>query len=168
MRRRFYSTVSSFTGSPSRSCNVPEVMSVSPTLSPSMIWMLDTLPDLLAPAAIRDWFEHVYWKAGPERLGQPMIAGFEFGRNGTNFPFRSTAEAFRMIESTMVPVIIPGDKERTHEALHTDTLSVDRATYKELQSIAQRLGLRTPGRDPATDTSEDREAHMGQSEENPT
>ena len=72
------------------------------------------------------------------------------------------------------PVIIPGDKERTHEALHTDTLSVDRATYKELQSIAQRLGLRAPGLDPATDThtatdtSEDREAHMGQSEENPT
>lgn len=43
MRRRVYSTVSSFTGSPSRSCNVPEVMSVSPTLSPSMIWMLESV-----------------------------------------------------------------------------------------------------------------------------
>ncbi len=79
------------------------------SLADAMHRTADRHDDLLAPAAIRDWFEHVYWKAGPERLGQPMIAGFEFGRNGTNFPFRSTAEAFRMIESTMVPVIIPGD-----------------------------------------------------------
>lgn len=67
--------------------------------------------DLLSPAAIRDWFEHVYWKAGPERLGQSMVGTFLFGRNGTDFPFRSTADAFRMIESTMVPVIINGDEK---------------------------------------------------------
>lgn len=65
--------------------------------------------DLLSPAAIRDWFEHVYWKAGSARLGQPMVDQMILGRSGTDFPFRSMAEDFRMIETTMVPVIIPGD-----------------------------------------------------------
>lgn len=65
--------------------------------------------DLLSPAAIRDWFEHVYWNTGPARLGQPMVDRMILGRSGTDFPFRSMAEQFRMIETTMVPVIIPGD-----------------------------------------------------------
>lgn len=37
--------------------------------------------DLLSPAAIRDWFEDMYWKAGPEHLGlklaKAMIADFK-------------------------------------------------------------------------------------------
>lgn len=66
--------------------------------------------DLLSPAAIRDWFEHVYWKAGPDRLGQKMVDQMICARSGTDFPFRSMAEAFRMIETTMVPVIIRGDE----------------------------------------------------------
>lgn len=65
--------------------------------------------DLLAPAAIRDWFEHVYWKAGPDRLGQKMVDRMIVGSGGTDFPFRKMAEEFHMIETTMVPVIIPGD-----------------------------------------------------------
>ncbi|VDS10465.1 DEAD/DEAH box helicase [Paracoccus haematequi] len=65
--------------------------------------------DLLSPAAIRDWFEHVYWKAGSAQLGQPMVDQMILGRSGTDFPFRSMAESFRMIETTMVPVIIRGD-----------------------------------------------------------
>lgn len=62
--------------------------------------------DLLAPGAIRDWFEQVYWTRGAERLGQPMVAGFVVDRKSTNFPYRSTAAAYRMIDSPMVPVII--------------------------------------------------------------
>ena len=31
------------------------------------------------------------------------------GRSGTDFPFRSMAADFRMIETTMVPIIIPGN-----------------------------------------------------------
>lgn len=65
--------------------------------------------DLLSPEAIRDWFEHVYWKVGADRLGQPMVDQMVLGRSGTDFPFRSMAEAFRMVETTMAPVIIPGD-----------------------------------------------------------
>jgi len=64
------------------------------------------IDDLLAPEAIRDWFEQVYWTRGPDRMGQPMVDSFVFGRSGINFPYRSTAEAYRMIDSIMVPVII--------------------------------------------------------------
>lgn len=66
--------------------------------------------DLLAPEAIRDWFETAYWRAGAERLGQPMVDRMLLSASGTDFPFRSTAEAFRMIETAMVPVIVPGNE----------------------------------------------------------
>ncbi|MFV0386352.1 MAG: CRISPR-associated endonuclease Cas3'' [Paracoccus sp. (in: a-proteobacteria)] len=65
--------------------------------------------DLLSPEAIRDWFDEVYWKAGPERLGQPMADRFILGNSGTDFPFRSVAADYRMIDSPMVPVIVPGE-----------------------------------------------------------
>ncbi|MCX8508971.1 MAG: CRISPR-associated helicase Cas3' [Rhodobacteraceae bacterium] len=64
--------------------------------------------DLLAPAAIQDWFDEVYWKAQPARLGSKMAECFVLGR-GTDFPFRTVAEDYRMIDSPMVPVIIPMD-----------------------------------------------------------
>lgn len=67
--------------------------------------------DLLAPEAIRDWFEQVYWTRGAERMGQRMVGGFVFDGKGTNFPYRSTAETYRMIDSPMVPVIITLDPE---------------------------------------------------------
>jgi CRISPR-associated endonuclease/helicase Cas3 len=44
-------------------------------------------------------------------MGQPMVDGFYCGRSGTNFPYRSTAEAYRMIDTSMVPVIIGLDPE---------------------------------------------------------
>lgn len=62
--------------------------------------------DLLHPEAIRDWFNQVYWTRGPDRLGQPMVDKFVSTRYETNFPYRSTAEAYKMVESAMVPVII--------------------------------------------------------------
>ena len=66
--------------------------------------------DLLHPDAIRDWFNQVYWRDGPERLGQKMVDRFVSTRYETNFPYRSTAEAYKMVESAMVPVIIARDE----------------------------------------------------------
>ncbi|MFN3275249.1 MAG: CRISPR-associated endonuclease Cas3'' [Paracoccus sp. (in: a-proteobacteria)] len=65
--------------------------------------------DLLSPEAIRDWFEQVYWTRGPERMGQQMVDAFVFGAGGTDFPYRTTAADYRMIDSIMVPVIIAID-----------------------------------------------------------
>lgn len=79
------------------------------TLAETMRHVAGRHDDLLDPAAIRDWFNDVYWKAGPDRLGQKMVDQLFFGRSGTDFPFRTMAQDFRMIDTTMVPVIIPGD-----------------------------------------------------------
>lgn len=62
--------------------------------------------ELLETDAINHWFSQVYWTRGIERMGQPMVDAFAFGRSGTDFPYRATAEAFRMIDSPMVPVIV--------------------------------------------------------------
>ncbi len=79
------------------------------SLADAMMRVAARHDDLLSPGAIRDWFEEVYWTAGPNRLGQPMADRFKFATSGTDFPFRSIAGEYRMIDSPMVPVIIPGD-----------------------------------------------------------
>lgn len=66
---------------------------------------------LLDPAAIRDWFERVYWREGPERMGQPLVDHFVCASTGTDLPYRGMADAFRMIDSPLLPVIIPRDDE---------------------------------------------------------
>jgi len=65
---------------------------------------------LLAPEAIRDWFEEVYWRAGPKALDAAgILRAFAFDGRGTDFAFRTVAEAYRLIESPMVPVIVRRD-----------------------------------------------------------
>ncbi|NGM47826.1 CRISPR-associated endonuclease Cas3'' [Rhodobacter sp. SGA-6-6] len=69
---------------------------------------------LLETEAINHWFNQVYWTRGIGRMGQPMVDAFTFAHSGTDFPYRSTAEAFRMIDSPMVPVIVAiEDKARS-------------------------------------------------------
>ena len=67
-------------------------------------------PDgLLEPEAIRDWFGEVYWRAGEKKLDKAGILGrFLFSpRSGAlDFAYRSVAEVYRMVEDSMVPVII--------------------------------------------------------------
>lgn len=70
---------------------------------------------LLETQAIADWFGRLYWRIGPQRLGQPMVKAFVLGTIETNFPYRSTAEAFRMIDSPMVPVIVALEDEALAE-----------------------------------------------------
>lgn len=72
--------------------------------------------DLLAPEAIRDWFNEVYWTKG-DRLDKHDILGkLKFTNKGTSFAFRSIAEVYRMVDSTMVPVIIQRD-DKASEAV---------------------------------------------------
>lgn len=75
-----------------------------------------TFDDLLAPEAIRDWFNEVYWTKG-DRLDKHDILGkLKFTNKGTSFAFRSIAEVYRMVDSTMVPVIIPRDDKAAEAA----------------------------------------------------
>lgn len=68
-----------------------------------------TRHDLNTPEALRDWFERVYWATGENLDRAGIVKGFVAGKTEVNFPYRTTAEAYRMVESTMVPVIVPTD-----------------------------------------------------------
>jgi len=74
--------------------------------------------DLLSPAAMEDYFGEVYWRVGPQGLDREGILGLlsKVDRTGVHFAYRTAAEKFRMIESGMVPVVIPRDV-RSHEAI---------------------------------------------------
>lgn len=74
--------------------------------------------ELLAPEAIRDWFEEVYWQAGTKLLDKHGLKQkFVFDGRGTDFAFRDVAAKYRMIDSPMVPVIVLAEpKARTEVA----------------------------------------------------
>lgn len=78
--------------------------------------------DLFAPDAIARYFEEVYWRKGPEHLDcgiidkQSILRKFALSPTETIFSYRSAAENFRMIDSGMVPVIVPAD-EATRRAV---------------------------------------------------
>jgi CRISPR-associated endonuclease/helicase Cas3 len=67
--------------------------------------------DLFQPAAIADYFGEVFWRLGPKGLDtKDVVAAFKVDPlAGTQFGYRTVGEAFRMIESGLLPVIVPGD-----------------------------------------------------------
>jgi len=77
-----------------------------------MARMRDLFDDLQSPEAIQSYFSEVYWRMDEGLDAKKIVADFnvDIRNNTTNFNFRTAAEKFRMIESDMVPVIIPRDK----------------------------------------------------------
>ena len=77
-----------------------------------MARMRDMHEDLQAPEAIAAYFNEVYWRVDAGLDAKNIVADFtvDHWKNCTDFNFRTVAEKFRMIESGMVPVIIPRDK----------------------------------------------------------
>jgi CRISPR-associated endonuclease/helicase Cas3 len=76
--------------------------------------------DLLSPAAVAAYFRELLWtkddggdfrQLDAVKVGEREIPGImkaiDEGKAGLNFPFADIAQAFRMIDETMVPVIIP-------------------------------------------------------------
>ncbi|MES2666336.1 MAG: CRISPR-associated endonuclease Cas3'' [Pseudomonadota bacterium] len=76
-----------------------------------MARMRDRFDDLQSPEAIQSYFSEVYWRLDAGLDAKKIMADFtvDIRKNRTNFNFRSVAEKFRMIESGMLPVIIPRD-----------------------------------------------------------
>ncbi|ODT20265.1 MAG: CRISPR-associated protein Cas3 [Kaistia sp. SCN 65-12] len=72
--------------------------------------------------AIRAFFGEVYWRTGPGLDEKEIVDAFTISGDGTDFAFRDVAEKFHMIESTMVPVIVPWD-EKAQEAV--DKLAIE-------------------------------------------
>lgn len=75
--------------------------------------MLDKHDDLLSLDATKAYFGEVYWRLGDRLDGREkkkaILPRFSISSKGTDFAFRSVAEDFRMVDSTMVPVIVKGD-----------------------------------------------------------
>jgi CRISPR-associated endonuclease/helicase Cas3 len=65
--------------------------------------------DLLAPEAIRAYFHELYWQKGAKELDAHDLLGLLKGCREDSLPFETLAEKFRLIETTMRPVIVPWD-----------------------------------------------------------
>lgn len=77
----------------------------------------DHADDLLAPAAMHAYFEEVYWRKGDGLDSKQIMRDFALNGMEADVAYRTIAEKFRMIESGMVPVIIPREPQ-AREALN--------------------------------------------------
>jgi CRISPR-associated endonuclease/helicase Cas3 len=64
--------------------------------------------DVLAPAALKSYFQQVYNDRGQELDGQGILKMHRETKH-FDYPFQNIARAFRMIDSHMLPVIVPFD-----------------------------------------------------------
>lgn len=64
--------------------------------------------DPLAPEAVRDYFRELYWTRGDDGLDAKGIMRLLNERGATlDIPFETVARNFRLIETAMVPIIVP-------------------------------------------------------------
>lgn len=67
--------------------------------------------DLLAQEAITSYFQNVYWQKGKELDAKQLLKAHQDHARSFDFPFQNIARDFRMIESHMLPLIIPYEDE---------------------------------------------------------
>lgn len=101
--------------------------------------MMDRHQDLLSLDAIADYFGEVYWRMGERLDAKKILDQFTISRQGTDFAYRSVADAFKMIESGLAPVIIPFDTtaERAVNELGIDSISSGSLARKLQNYIVQ-------------------------------
>jgi len=99
--------------------------------------------DPLGPAAMRAFFDMLYWRYGQAELDRHGVLQMCKEREGDlNFPFESIAAAMRFIDDVMVPVIVakeeavPGEVNELVDALRF---------AKRVGGIARQLGRYTVG-----------------------
>jgi CRISPR-associated endonuclease/helicase Cas3 len=77
--------------------------------------------DPLEPAAIESYFRRLYWGVGDERLDRHgIMTACHADRTGLNIPYERIARDVRLIEDSLLPVIVPDDETASKlvEALH--------------------------------------------------
>ena len=101
-----------------------------------------THEDLLGLEAIRAYFQEVYWRKGDDALDAAMVDGrpgvlkaLEERARGGDFPFRSIANVFRVIEDTMDPVVVPWDEAA--RTLLREIAAVERPLRGHLRKLQQ-------------------------------
>jgi CRISPR-associated endonuclease/helicase Cas3 len=99
--------------------------------------------DPLSPAAMRTYFDMLYWRKGHAELDQNGVLRMCAERAADlNFPFAQIASAMRFIEDTMVPVIVQeeaGGSTAVEDAIQ-ELMASDRAG-----GPARRLGRYSVG-----------------------
>lgn len=65
--------------------------------------------DLLAPDAVRAYFQELYWQKGAKELDAHDLIGLLKSSGPDSLPFETLAAKFRIIETVMRPVIVPFD-----------------------------------------------------------
>lgn len=75
--------------------------------------------DFQSLEAIERYFAEIYYRMrkGNQLDAKGICGSFMLTSQGTDFAFRTVAEKFRMIETTMLPVVIPRGAEATVEKL---------------------------------------------------
>ena len=73
--------------------------------------VLRRFEDPFGPDAIADYFSQVYWIAGEELDKKQVLVSLERGVRAGDLPFREIAKDFSLIESEMIPVIVPWDEK---------------------------------------------------------
>lgn len=67
--------------------------------------------DLLGLDAVRAYFRELYWKKGPTELDAHNLMGLLKRSRHDSLPFETLADEFKVIETTLRPVIVPYDRE---------------------------------------------------------
>lgn len=69
----------------------------------------DRHDDLMGPAAITDYFGEVYWRKDAALDRDRVLDSFRLSGREPDFDYRKVGESFRLVESEMMPVIVPTD-----------------------------------------------------------
>ncbi|MEC9435124.1 MAG: CRISPR-associated endonuclease Cas3'' [Pseudomonadota bacterium] len=112
-------------------------------LADAMRRVAKTHKDLLSPTAMRAWFEEVYWDKDALLDRHGILDRFRVTSAGAEFAFRDVAKLYRMVETTMVPVITPRD-----EAAETRVreLGVEAISSGRIARALQRHVVQVPAR----------------------
>lgn len=95
--------------------------------------------DLLAPEAIRAYFHELYWQKGVKDLDAHDLLGMLKGCREDSMPFETLAEKFRLIETTMRPVIVPWDDAAQKALTRLEFAESCGAIARELQPYIVQL-----------------------------
>ncbi|WP_430511828.1 hypothetical protein [Pannonibacter phragmitetus] len=95
--------------------------------------------DLFSPDAVKAYFQELYWRRGAGLDRENILDLVRWDVTGTQMSYRSIAERFRMIETAMVPVIIPYDDEAQEwiDKLPFETISSGSLARKLQRHVVQ-------------------------------
>ncbi|HWK36950.1 CRISPR-associated endonuclease Cas3'' [Sphingomonas sp.] len=111
--------------------------------------------DVLALDAVREYYRWLYWAADYAALDKatlpggvpfPIMPAIRNTARGLGFPFARIATAFRMIDETMDPVIVPWDAEATNAIAAIGSADLPAGALRRLQRKLQQYVVPIPAK----------------------